>query len=81
MKPLLFLLSMWSLQACHSTQYSADQIPELQLVFGAGGGFSGLETTYILLENGQFWMQNGPGAHVTSLPSISKSKARQLFSW
>lgn len=74
------MLAICCFQACHSTQYSADQMPELQLVFGGGGGFSGIETTYTLLENGQFWMQNGPGAPVTSLPSISKSAARQFFS-
>ncbi len=79
MKPFLFVFSICCLHACHSTQYSADQFPEKQLTFGSGGGFSGIESTYTLLENGQFWIQNGPGAPASPLPSIARSKAEQFF--
>ena len=79
MKSILALLLMVLVQSCHTPQYTADKLPERQLVFGRGGGFSGLEITYILLENGQFWKEEGVGTSPVALPAISRSQASQLF--
>lgn len=79
MKLLMFILVFGCLQSCHTTQYQSGQLPDRQLVFGSGGGFSGMEKTYSLLENGQFWVQERPGAELVALPAIPRSTARKLF--
>ncbi len=41
--------------ACKSTKYTAAKLPAKQLRWGSGGGFTGKETSYALLENGQIF--------------------------
>jgi hypothetical protein len=66
--------------ACHSTKFSADKLPERQVVFGTGGGFTGETNAQILLENGQMFRKSslfkGPPIE---LKSIKKRKAKSFF--
>lgn len=48
--------------------------------FGSGGGFTGEETIYSLLENGQIFVSKGLVTKTTNLHStISKKEAKALF--
>lgn len=76
---MLILFVMVLVQSCHTFQFTADKLPDHQLVFGHGGGFTGIETTYILLENGQFWKQDRVGASPVALASISRRQAAEMF--
>ena len=44
--------------ACRGPMYSADQLPNDQILFGTGGGFSGEVNKFILLQNGQIFHEN-----------------------
>ncbi len=79
MKILLMIGLMALVQSCATPQYTADKLPERKILFGRGGGFSGVETTYILLENGQFWQQEGIASSPVALPSVPRSQAGSLF--
>lgn len=83
MKTYLFypvLLSTISLFfACKHTQYTADKLPDELLRWGNGGGITGKETSYVLLENGQLFQRDGVQAALTALPSIKSRKADGLI--
>ncbi len=50
------------------------------LLFASGGGFTGLTTTYTLLENGQLFSQSGiTDGVVKELQSVDKKKVKSLF--
>ncbi|HRW76353.1 MAG TPA: hypothetical protein P5563_10645, partial [Saprospiraceae bacterium] len=67
----LLILILFGLTACHTPRYSADQLPPERLVFGSGGGFSGIETSHTLVNSGQLWKQQGVGAPMTEITGIS----------
>ncbi len=82
MKSLLFfsVSALCFLSGCKIAKYTVDKLPSHQLIFGSGGGFSGLETTFILLENGQVFRQTGVDDVYEELKPIRRKKARDLFS-
>jgi len=65
--------------SCKSQQYSMDDLPEKQLVFGKGGGMSGAVDTYILLENGQLFHSNSITKETEELENIGKKEAENCF--
>ena len=67
--------------ACLPARYTFDKLPDQQLRFGSGGGFSGALQEYVLLRNGQiFLFETGPGKRDTfELQSLSKADTRILF--
>ncbi|MDB2607065.1 hypothetical protein N9Y48_04745 [Zobellia sp.] len=67
---LLFL----TLLGCKSQQYTPDELPDKQLVFGYGGGMAGTVNTYILLENGQLFHTNSLTQETEELEPLSKKK-------
>lgn len=71
------LLTLLLLSACKT--YTPDQLPPVQLQFGNGGGFTGIETTYTLLENGQVFKQSSIDSTTTNLPSLKPKTAKALF--
>ncbi|MCF8247736.1 MAG: hypothetical protein K9J37_20240 [Saprospiraceae bacterium] len=73
----LFLLAI--LPACKVAKYTPDKLPIRQIVFGDGGGFAGIETTYTLLENGQLFKQVGVEGSFTELKPIKPKAAKVLF--
>jgi len=68
-----------SLFGCKSQQYTFDDLPEKQLVFGSGGGITGAVDTYTLLENGQCFHTNSLTKESKELESISKKEAKECF--
>ncbi|MCB0695164.1 MAG: hypothetical protein H6568_15900 [Lewinellaceae bacterium] len=74
----LLILILFGLTACHTPRYSADQLPPERLVFGSGGGFSGIETSHTLVNSGQLWKQQGVGAPMTEITGISSWEAKSL---
>jgi hypothetical protein len=59
-------------------KYTADKLPEKQIRWGFGGGFTGLETTFVLLPNGQKFTKVGQG-NLEAIPRIKRSEARKIF--
>ncbi|MGP1993528.1 hypothetical protein D9V96_016730 [Zobellia laminariae] len=72
---LLFL----TLLGCKSQQYTFDELPEKQLVFGYGGGMAGKVDTYILLENGHLFHNNSLTQETIELETLSKKQAEEYF--
>jgi hypothetical protein len=64
---------------CKTIHYSAGQLPAQQIRWGEGGGFSGRETTYVLLDNGQIFKKGGISDPYTEMSSFPSSKAKRLF--
>lgn len=78
----MFLFSsilVLSFFGCKSQQYTFEDLPEKQLVFGSGGGMTGAVNTYVLLENGQFFHTNSLTKEVKELESVSKKEAKKCF--
>lgn len=65
--------------SCKSQQHTTEQLPDKQLVFGSGGGFSGANDAYVLLENGQVFHFNPLTETYTSLKNIQKKEAINFF--
>lgn len=59
---------------CKQHKYTAENLPEQQIRFGKGGGFTGVETMYTLLENGQLF-----DAGKKELPKIKTRTAKGYF--
>ncbi|MBU3024530.1 hypothetical protein [Zobellia galactanivorans] len=72
---LLFL----ALLGCKSPRYSFDELPDVQLVFGKGGGMAGMVDTYILLQNGQLFHHNSVTETTKELQALSKKEASAFF--
>lgn len=78
----ILLLSLFSvvLFSCKSQQYTLDNLPETQLIFGRGGGISGEVTTYTVLENGQVFYHNSLTNVYKEIKSLPKKEATSCFS-
>lgn len=81
MKKILpaFALLTLLFAACKTTKYTPEKFPVRQIVFGDGGGFTGIETSYTLLENGQLFKQVGVEGAYTELKAIKGKQAKELF--
>ncbi|MEM6265318.1 MAG: hypothetical protein AAGI38_22645 [Bacteroidota bacterium] len=83
MKHLLYLgllgLLLWA-SGCNSTTYTADSLPPERILFGSGGGITGMATTYCLLENGQlFKMEGVVEGEFLEQPKVKKRSAKESF--
>ena len=74
-----FLVAATVFSACKGTQYTPASLPEQQLAFGDGGGFAGAYTEYLLLENGQLFVQKGLSGERMEIPATKKSTAKAMF--
>ena len=77
--PVIALISLVLSPACKVTKYTPDKLPIRQIVFGDGGGFAGIETSFTLLENGQLFKQVGVEGAFEELKSIKPKEAKALF--
>lgn len=77
--PVLALFSLAIFSACKSTKYTPDKLPVRQIVWGDGGGFTGIETSCTLLENGQIFKQVGVEGSYSELKPIKSKDAKVLF--
>lgn len=76
---LLLAFSCLLFARCKVTKYTPDKLPERQLIFGDGGGFAGIETSFTLLENGQIFKQVGLGGNYEELKPIKRNEAKQIY--
>lgn len=81
MKKLLLLLPLSTLlfAQCKVVKYTPEKLPVKQILFGDGGGYANLETTYTLLENGQLFKRTGNDGKYEELKPLKASEARQIF--
>ena len=81
MKTMLFTSAIFILilYGCKAQQYSIDDLPEKQLIFGNGGGMSGMVKTYTLLENGQLFMNNSLTKESTEIGILKKKECKAVF--
>ena len=81
MKQTLFYLI--ALIICAATacapKYSASKLPAEQIIFGNGGGFAGIETSFLLLDNGQIFKKIGQDSVWAAIKSANKKIAKQYF--
>ncbi|MDX2247111.1 MAG: hypothetical protein SF052_10065 [Bacteroidia bacterium] len=73
---LVFLALMG---ACKSPDYQPDTYPDSQIIFGSGGGFSGMVSSYILLEDGRLFDKAPTSEAFSRLKKVNRKSARQLF--
>lgn len=76
----LALLAAAQFFACKSAKHTADKLPAEQIRWGSGGGFTGKETSFALLENGQVFQFKTLDGSTTERASIKAKTARGLFS-
>lgn len=77
---LLLLLVLPFLLGCKSsTLYTMNSLPDEQLTFGSGGGFSGATTTFILLKNGQVFKRESLTQKTQEIAMTGAGKAKSLY--
>ncbi|MFN0013462.1 MAG: hypothetical protein ACKVU2_02845 [Saprospiraceae bacterium] len=64
---------------CKQPKYAADNLPDEYLRFGNGGGFTGLETTYTLLENGQLFKSTSSAPQLVEQKTCNRKQADRLI--
>lgn len=75
-KYLLLALS-FSIISCQT--YKVNELPDKQLIWGSGGGFTGVVNQYILLENGQLFFVDGLKNTTSPCTKQSKKSAEAFF--
>ena len=82
MKLTLIAIALFAVAAiftfCKNSKYTADNLPAEQIRFGKGGGFTGIEKSWTLLENGQVF-EKGPDGTLVALDSAKKKTAKILL--
>lgn len=64
---------------CKSQDYQPDTYPDSQIIFGSGGGFTGMVSTYVLLEDGRIFDKAPASESFTLLKKGEKKAARACF--
>lgn len=72
---LSFLLHV----SCAVKKINPLEYSKTKILFGAGGGFSGAEHSFMLLDNGQLFSMGKIGEEPTRLGKIDLNKAKQVF--
>ncbi len=69
-------LFFWS---CKPKDYVMDNLPNRQITFGEGGGFTGKYTTWMLLDSGQVFQKSGIGAKYAEIGKLKYSQAKKFY--
>jgi hypothetical protein len=77
-KTLVSVCSLLGLVAC-AKKYTPANLPPTQLHFGSGGGFTGKETDYLLLENGQVFFKEPFSKTHIALGKIKPKAAKGFY--
>jgi hypothetical protein len=78
-KTLFLLVSVVFFAAC-SKKYTSETLPAQRLQFGTGGGFTGLQNAYLLLDNGQIFKQKDfDGKKFEAFGKIPSSVAKTFY--
>ena len=77
----LMVLGLLLFAACIPVKYTLEKLPDQQLYFGSGGGFTGAAREYLVLDNGQvFFFEIGVNRQDTfELETLAKPETRDLF--
>ena len=75
----LLWLTIVLVSGCKSTKYTTETLPETQLIFGNGGGFTGMVSEYLMLQNGQLFEKKAGAKQFAELGKIKKKEALSLF--
>ncbi len=75
---LLLVSSLFFWQGCKTTKHTIEEYKGNYLVFGSGGGFTGMVKEYWVLPNGQLFKGNG-GAHPMEEKKLKRRKIKKLF--
>lgn len=67
------------LLACKAQEFTPENYPKGQLIFGTGGGFTGNVKTYTLLENGQVFFHNSLNKQTKNLGVADKQAVKKAF--
>ena len=78
-KVLVVLVISGFFASCKTPQYTLENLPPPKLVFGKGGGFSGLSDEYTLLKSGQLFLKSSMTDSLEVLPKIKKQQVKALF--
>ena len=78
-KTFTILLTIAILNSCSSQKNLKKNSETKQIVFGNGGGFTGIESKYTLKNNGEFFKTNPLKNEELSLKSISKRSCNTIF--
>ncbi|MDH3651157.1 MAG: hypothetical protein OEQ53_15840 [Saprospiraceae bacterium] len=65
---------------CLAQKFDPDASSSDFITVGDGGGFTGLETTYYVLPNGQLYKRLGLGGKIEQMKRIDRGITNQLFS-
>ncbi len=66
--------------ACSTTRYNhPTEYPDARINFGHGGGFSGMVTEYVLLDNGQLLKKMNQVDSFEMVTTVDKNQTTQLF--
>ncbi len=76
---LISLLICIYILACQSQFYTPDTYTGRQLIVGNGGGFTGKETAYILLKNGQLFTITSQSQAPEFVKMLPKNISKELF--
>ncbi len=75
-KLFLCLMAICCLSACRTTyKFSQDKV----LVFGSGGGVTGMVTTYVLTADGKLYQQATQGTKTLLKEKIKAKEVNELF--
>lgn len=77
LKTLTF--SLFLLLAACAKKYSVTELPQNQLHFGNGGGFTGKVTDFMVLENGQVFYKEPFGKEYLEIGKIKAKQAKALY--
>ena len=77
-----FLMGVLLLLQCQSKKlaYTANNLPQNRIVFGHGGGFSGMVKEYNVLQNGQVFEYNSLLDTFYTKKPIKQTKVADIFS-
>lgn len=75
---LLLSLLLLSNSACNK-KIAPETLPADQIIFGNGGGFAGIEKTFVLLNDGQIFEKSLDGKVYERRACIGKKTAAKLF--
>lgn len=67
-------------QCKSAVRYTPGNLPAEQLHWGYGGGFSGMETAFVLLRNGQIFRRKGAGGILEEVKTVKPRRAKELYS-
>lgn len=79
MSKLFFSLFFIFLFSACAKKYTVDTLPSKQLHFGDGGGFTGKETDYIILENGQIFLREPFDKAHKEIGKIKSKEAKAYY--